>query len=186
MSVLEKLKELYENPNGERDEFYKKHGKLIIIGVFLGGVFIIWVIIQSAGQDGSSSNWNPRQQLSPPPPPPPTEAPRLSTTQIAEQNTQCLRNVDCIIENTSWLANADSKCKTHIENYARYDYKWTNGWIDPIFASVSTKPPDYKTALYIGDAVQFQNGFGAFQRMGYSCEFDPIGGEVITVVVAPR
>ena len=38
----------------------------------------------------------------------------------------------------------------------------------------------------IGDQVQFQNGFGAWQRMCYNCTYDPLNERVKSVDVSER
>ena len=82
----------------------------------------------------------------------------------------CRWNLDC------WKGllgtSATSKCKKLVESSAQYDHKW-DGWLVEKFPNASWI--DYETGAFriSGNKVKFQNGFGAWQRMSYACEYDP-------------
>ena len=40
--------------------------------------------------------------------------------------------------------------------------------------------------VYEGSSIKFQNGFGAWQQMYYSCYYNPDDSEVVQVVVRLR
>jgi hypothetical protein len=40
---------------------------------------------------------------------------------------------------------------------------------------------DAGIVTYIGDKVKFQNGYGAWQRVTYECDFDPTGESVLDI-----
>lgn len=87
---------------------------------------------------------------------------------------------ETIIEN---LAFAHVICKDKIEEKAKYDYRWTydNG-SETIFNSF--KPKGTKTMIiYIGNAVMFQNVFGAYKKIGYYCYYNPINIDATFVML---
>ena len=45
------------------------------------------------------------------------------------------------------------------------------------------RPPRYNALKFTGNKVEFQNGFGAWQRMSYECTYDPVDEVVIDVRV---
>ena len=99
---------------------------------------------------------------------------------------KCLQDIDCVAENLTWGSEADVYCSDHIEDYARYSHEWTDGFGEKKFNRVIIMPPDYLTVKFVGDKVRFQNGFGAWQRMRYTCVYDPLNNSVVEVEVWPR
>ena len=72
-------------------------------------------------------------------------------------------------------------CKPEIARRAQYQFEWTHGLLGQAFDRFTVRNDGRIRAF--GDQVKFQNGFGAWQNMNYSCTFDPEGNEVITVTV---
>ncbi|MCR9090869.1 MAG: zinc ribbon domain-containing protein [Proteobacteria bacterium] len=72
-------------------------------------------------------------------------------------------------------------CKPEIARRAQYQYEWTHGFLGQAFDRFTVRDDGRIRAF--GDKVKFQNGFGAWQNMSYSCTFDPEGNEVIAVTV---
>ena len=106
-----------------------------------------------------------------------------ATPQPASKDLACLEDVQCVSGRTDWLSAADVYCDGPIEDLAQYSAKWTDGFFENKFHSVRLMPPDYRTVTYVGDKVQFQNGFGAWMNMDYTCVFDPLNNQVIDVNV---
>ena len=75
--------------------------------------------------------------------------------------------------NKKWRVDAWTYCAAEVERYPKYDYKWTNGWLEPRFSKYGWRDKSKGILTYWGDKVQFQNGFGAWVRMQYSCDFNP-------------
>ena len=68
---------------------------------------------------------------------------------------------------------ATRPCQLAIENLALYDYEWTDGLLGTKFDRFSWKDRKTGTLAYRGSEIKFQNGFGAWQRLSYWCDYDP-------------
>lgn len=60
-------------------------------------------------------------------------------------------------------------CTRLIELSARYDYDWNAGLLGNRFP---VKRWDGRRIVFAGNAIRFQNGFGAWQQMSYRCDYD--------------
>ena len=69
-----------------------------------------------------------------------------------------------------------------IERHAKYDFEW-DGWNKYQYFSWQNK--EEGIISFKGDAIKFQNGFGVFQRMNYSCVYDTLNKVVKEVIVEP-
>ena len=90
---------------------------------------------------------------------------------------ECKRDLQCWGD--EHLLSASFACESSIESLAKYDHKWTNGWLTPKFSRFSWQDKSKGIITYYGSTLQFQNGFGAFQNMSYKCTYDPINETVI-------
>ncbi len=144
-------------------------GCLITAGIILVLVVLIGVIGNLCGTDDAGDV--------------PTGPTRVPTPEISKDE-QCLREPGCAADNDDWLFDAGYDCGRQIENLAAYDYDWINSRVDRRFDQLMVQS-DQKSILYLGDYVRFQNGFGAWQRMSYSCKYDPINQRVLDVAVQP-
>ena len=61
-------------------------------------------------------------------------------------------------------------CSDAIERQAQYASRWTNGFGERKFSRYRWENEEKTLAFLIGDRVEFQNGFGAWQPHWYSCE----------------
>ena len=91
---------------------------------------------------------------------------RDAATSNLSKDKECMRNAKCAIYKTSWTASADVYCHSHIENYAKYDYDWTDGWAESKFDRIVVQA-NCEAIQYMDSSLKFQNGFGAWQRMGF-------------------
>lgn len=83
----------------------------------------------------------------------------------------------CAVDDLSCLGNqgiigASVYCVGPIERMALHDVKWTDGFLEMKFSRFRWKDKAAGVITYIGDKVQFQNGFGAFSPMTYECDMD--------------
>lgn len=53
------------------------------------------------------------------------------------------------------------------------------------FASFRWQGKEKSALSYVGDKVEFQNGFGAYQAMNYTCDYDPVHKRVLGVWAKP-
>ena len=77
------------------------------------------------------------------------------------------------------------QCPDHIERLAQYGVRWTDGILEPKFPRAGWQDAENYLAVYMGDAVEFQNGFGAWQRHRYSCVVNVKTEQVIDVAALP-
>ena len=109
---------------------------------------------------------------------------RAPTSSIDEDDRQCLRSATCI--DKKWGVDAQVYCEYAIESLAKYDMRWTDGFLESKFPRVKIAKYPHRSAIFSGSKAQFQNGFGAYQNVGYWCEYDPLNERVVSAEVTPR
>lgn len=92
--------------------------------------------------------------------------------------------VDAVCESDSCLADkymvdAVVACKRPIERLSKYQYEWLDGWSVPMFSKYSVSRDDGVVIMYFGDALKFQNGFGAWSNILYMCQYDTTRDAVV-------
>lgn len=76
------------------------------------------------------------------------------------------------------------RCPRRVERLAHYAHRWTDGVLEPKFShSRLTRKSDVVT--YIGDSIEFQNGFGAWQPHVYECDLNVVTEQVVAVRARP-
>ncbi|CAH5825241.1 hypothetical protein [Klebsiella pneumoniae] len=86
------------------------------------------------------------------------------------QQKECSANdSQCIFDR--YIAAAAGPCKQLIEKSAKYDYEWTDGFLELPFSHMRNDPANHQMT-FIGDKVKFTNGFNAKSTMTYYCTFD--------------
>lgn len=76
-------------------------------------------------------------------------------------------------------------CKDQVARLAKYTARWTDGTFEPKFSRFRWLNKEKGTMTYIGDKIEFQNGFGAFQKHIYECDFNPVNNQIISVRAEP-
>lgn len=76
-------------------------------------------------------------------------------------------------------------CKASVERLAKYTSRWTDGTFEPKFSHFRWLNQEQGTITYIGDKIEFQNGFGAFQKHIYECDFNPVNNQILDVRARP-
>lgn len=95
---------------------------------------------------------------------------------------KCKENLACWSDR--FLAEAEVDCKTAIDHRAIHETKWNDGFLTPMFTRFGwggKGQTSHSQIRFIGDAVLFQNGFGAFTPMSYVCELDTSTKSVVSV-----
>ena len=83
-------------------------------------------------------------------------------------------------------AEASVRCKRPVEKLAKNDFQWTtSGFLDLEFSRAMVDKDRPRVLLLGGDKIKFQNGFGAWIRHKYICEFDTATREVLNVAAEP-
>ena len=101
-----------------------------------------------------------------------------------EDRAACRADISCWGDKHQ--IEAEVSCRKPLERLAKYDFKWTDDYGNPMFSRwrwVGPLPPN-GTLIYIGDRLQLQNGFGAFVAHTYECQYNPDTKEVLRVTAA--
>lgn len=90
-------------------------------------------------------------------------------TAVADSAPICPESdLQCRGSNT--LGSAAVYCSAHIEQRAQHAVRWTDSFFEPKFSQFRWRDPLAGEITYIGNKVEFQNGFGAFTPMIYECD----------------
>lgn len=94
-----------------------------------------------------------------------------SARRGSSKELACRQELQCWGDKHSLRATL--ACQPLIENSARYNYEWTDGWLGAKLTRFRWKKRKAGLISYYGDKVKFQNGFGAWVRMAYWCDYNP-------------
>lgn len=76
------------------------------------------------------------------------------------------------------------RCPRRVERLAQYTHRWTDGFLEPKF-SHSRSTGNRNVVTYLGDRLEFQNGFGAWQPHIYECDLNVVTEQVVAVRARP-
>ena len=102
-----------------------------------------------------------------------------SKSKQSISDSDCKKTLQCWGDKHN-IAAAFS-CDDYVEKLAKYSSKWTDGLLDPKFGHFRWKDKTKGIVTFIGDKIQFQNGFGAWQNYIYECDYDPVTEKVLSV-----
>ncbi len=90
--------------------------------------------------------------------------------------------------NYRWLKDnfspkIDLICGNAVELSAKNSYRWTNGFLESKFPNLVAHKSKERFISAYGDSIQFQNGFGAWQKMFYECTYDTADDSVFSIKV---
>ncbi|MDN3517060.1 hypothetical protein QWY84_05505 [Aquisalimonas lutea] len=89
-------------------------------------------------------------------------------------------DLQCLAE--AYVERAEEACDGRIAGAAQYEHRWSAA---PLFRRYVWRDQDAGVIAYGGDAIEFKNGFGSWQRYQYVCLFDTRAQSVRDVSVAP-
>lgn len=92
---------------------------------------------------------------------------------------ECMKDLQCWGDKNS--ISAAVYCEPFIEKIAKNSHKWTDGMLEPKFSHFRWKNQSKGYITFIGDKIQYQNGFGAWVNHVYECDFDPTSDSVLDV-----
>jgi len=98
-----------------------------------------------------------------------------------EEVAACRADIKCTGEGHALTASI--ACRRALEAQAKYAARWPDDF--PSWAYSEWLDLDKAAVVYLGDRLQLQNGFGAWENYTYSCTFDPDSGRVLEVYLAP-
>lgn len=102
--------------------------------------------------------------------------------QLAAEEAACKADLQCWGDKN--LIRATFACVPEVERHAKYSHKWVDGTLEPKFERFRWANKEHSVLTFLGDKVQFQNGFGAYQNVSYQCDYDPVAGRVLAVRTA--
>lgn len=106
----------------------------------------------------------------------------ISSENRAEKPS-CDSALSCAVE--EHRISAQVACNREIEGFANFSFRWTNTWTKPKYVRQSWDGNSRDTFRLFGDEIEFQNGFGAWQKHIYVCAYDFDRGAVVAVDVEP-
>lgn len=109
------------------------------------------------------------------------EAKELAAKQA--EDTRCIQNDDCLAKRHE--RDANRQCKPFVERFAKYDFRWTGSIFDRPFFSFYIDRRE-RTIRYAGSNIEFQNGFGIWQKYRYECLFSFQLEKIINAAVSER
>lgn len=95
----------------------------------------------------------------------------------------CKKDLQCWGDKHSIAAGV--YCKDPVGSLAKYSVRWTDGMLEPKFSRFRWLNQADGTLTFLGDKIEFQNGFGAFQKHIYECDFNPATNKVLDVRARP-
>lgn len=109
--------------------------------------------------------------------------------RIAAAEAERKKDADCKTDLQCWgdkhSIKASFACRPYVERLAKYQFEWTDGWLDTKFSRFRWKNKAKGQVTYVGDKIKFQNGFGAWQYATYTCDYDPVADVVLNMDAAP-
>jgi hypothetical protein len=145
------------------------------VGV-IGLIVLVGIVYSCSGSD------KPKQEAAQNVPDKSQET-QVSEKKAAEELAACKLDLQCWGEKN--LPAASVYCKTDIEKLGKFSSKWTDGMLEMKFSRYRWLDKSNGTLTFIGDKIEFQNGFGAFQPHIYTCDFDPTSKSVLAVHAVP-
>jgi hypothetical protein len=95
-------------------------------------------------------------------------AKQVERSQQEQETIECRKDLICWAGRSR--AFAERVCPDRIEAYSQYQFKWINGFFSSKFSDYKWGDEKSGSVILMGDALQFQNGFGAWQNIVYACE----------------
>lgn len=106
-----------------------------------------------------------------------------------DQTREVAREAACKADLQCWgdknAVEADLACGPAVERLAKFSVRWTTGALHMKFSSFRWQGKEKSVLTYVGDNVEFQNAFGAYQAMNYICDYDPIHKRVLGAWASP-
>jgi hypothetical protein len=172
-----------------RSRRWRSYARHIVVLLFLGALFAAsWVNeAREASDAGYSSIAEYRSDLS---------AQRTSQQRVAAAQAKkdaeerarpvlerCGDDLDCVYEDAR--IDAQVYCRKQIERLAKFQSRWKTGLAAPMFTRIKWENQKEGVVTFIGDAIELQNGFGAWEPHIYSCTYNVRSKEVISVDAEP-
>jgi len=110
------------------------------------------------------------------------DAPEAAAPPRVDDAT-CMKDLQCWGDRHTGAAGV--YCDDKVESLASYSARWTDGMLEPKFSHFRWLNKDQGTLTFIGDKIELQNGFGAWQNHIYECDYNPATKQVMDVRARP-
>jgi hypothetical protein len=100
-----------------------------------------------------------------------------------QKEATCRTTLRCWAERT--IIPASFACRDRIERLPRFSFRWVDKWYEPKFSHYKWLNLPQGTVTYIGDRLEIQNMFGAWEAFIYECDFDVSTKTVLAVRAQP-
>lgn len=107
----------------------------------------------------------------------------IHETKTEVSDATCKTELQCWGDKNSIAASV--YCKDFVEKLGKYSSRWTDGTFETKFSHFRWLDKSQATITFIGDKIEFQNGFGAYQNHIYECDFDPSSNKILDVRARP-
>ena len=101
----------------------------------------------------------------------------------AQKQNACRQDQQCWGDQN--YIKASRKCAESVERRSRYEHRWIDRALDAKFALMLWKDKEKGVMTYVGDKIEFSNGFGAFAGHIYECDYDTLRGLVVDTRINP-
>jgi hypothetical protein len=111
------------------------------------------------------------------------KAEAVAAEEQRKKDAACKAELQCWAEKHHIAATI--ACRPRIERLSKWQFEWTDGWLESKFSRFKWKDQAKGLVVYVGDRIKFQNGFGAWQYAVYKCVYDPTNDAVLDVEALP-
>ena len=108
---------------------------------------------------------------------------KIAAAEKAATDARCRTDLNCWAE--KHLAEASYPCQRAVEALAKYSSKWTDKTLEMKFDHMRWADESKGVIIYVGDKIQYQNGFGAYQDSIYECTYDTSAKSVLDATARP-
>src|SRR6266852_4832337 len=112
-----------------------------------------------------------------------SSADETSKQNAAAKEARCKLDLQCWGDKHGVAASV--YCKRDVERLGKYSSRWTDGALETKFSHFRWLDKERATLTFIGDKIEFQNGFGAYQNHIYEGDLDPATNKVVEVRARP-
>lgn len=128
-------------------------GFIIIVGL------LAWLLPSSKTPDNSGSSTMQDAQEE-----------QQKIVEKKQQDIKCWNSEECLANLVDVTSSANVYCEKPIENFSKYEVKWTDKFLEPRFVMHKWIDFEKREIAFFGDKVLFQNGLGAFEKIQYRCD----------------
>ncbi|WP_213881199.1 hypothetical protein [Pseudomonas sp. dw_358] len=89
----------------------------------------------------------------------------------------CAKDLQCWAKKVE--PDASYPCKKAIEKSTEFAFRWTGGLVDIGFQQIRWLDQSSGKITFIGDTIEVQNMYGAYEPRTYECDYDPATKSVI-------